>query len=119
MYSVWHGGTLNSRRDANPLVRLVKREEKWEPPGIPLRLLLLNWGRIELNHTVTCMVLKPTANGRCTSRSPACHRLWQLSFPSERTKTTTTSNIFRQFLFPPGIRYVVHLYRQKLALLVT
>ncbi|GFW37966.1 hypothetical protein TNCV_4631671 [Trichonephila clavipes] len=25
-----HGGTLNSRRAASPLVRLVEREERWE-----------------------------------------------------------------------------------------
>ncbi|GFT28120.1 uncharacterized protein TNCV_645031 [Trichonephila clavipes] len=27
-----HGGTLNSRRDASPLVRLVGGEERWEAP---------------------------------------------------------------------------------------
>ncbi|GFW75794.1 uncharacterized protein TNCV_4429771 [Trichonephila clavipes] len=28
----WHGGTLNSRRAANPLVRLVEGKERWEIP---------------------------------------------------------------------------------------
>ncbi|GFX13867.1 hypothetical protein TNCV_3421781 [Trichonephila clavipes] len=41
-----HGGTLNSRRAASRLV--------WP----------LNWGGIEQNRTVTCMVLKAKANDR-------------------------------------------------------
>ncbi|GFX05675.1 hypothetical protein TNCV_3197921 [Trichonephila clavipes] len=31
-----HGGTLNSRRSASPLVRLVEGEEMWEAPEQPL-----------------------------------------------------------------------------------
>ncbi|GFU40738.1 uncharacterized protein TNCV_3230971 [Trichonephila clavipes] len=30
-----HGGTLNSRRAASPLVRLAEGEEMWEPPDHP------------------------------------------------------------------------------------
>ncbi|GFS86101.1 hypothetical protein TNCV_1583471 [Trichonephila clavipes] len=30
-----HGGTLNSRRAASPLMRLVEGEERWEPPYPP------------------------------------------------------------------------------------
>ncbi|GFV68517.1 hypothetical protein TNCV_3129731 [Trichonephila clavipes] len=30
---LWHGDTLNSHRSANPLVRLVEGEERWEAPG--------------------------------------------------------------------------------------
>ncbi|GFX30488.1 transposable element Tcb2 transposase [Trichonephila clavipes] len=30
---LWHGGTLNSRRAASPLLWLVEGEEKWEAPG--------------------------------------------------------------------------------------
>ncbi|GFV08347.1 uncharacterized protein TNCV_327811 [Trichonephila clavipes] len=30
-----HGGTLNSRRGAGPLVWLVEGEERWEAPGHP------------------------------------------------------------------------------------
>ncbi|GFV03356.1 uncharacterized protein TNCV_4019531 [Trichonephila clavipes] len=30
-----HGGTLNNRRAASPLVRLVEWEEKWEAPDHP------------------------------------------------------------------------------------
>ncbi|GFY26634.1 uncharacterized protein TNCV_2879621 [Trichonephila clavipes] len=59
-----HGGTLNSRRAASPLVRLVEREERWEASDHPQSVLPLNWGRIEPNRTVTLMVLKATANDR-------------------------------------------------------
>ncbi|GFW46001.1 hypothetical protein TNCV_3276191 [Trichonephila clavipes] len=30
-----HGGTLNSRRAASPLMRLVEGEERWEAPDSP------------------------------------------------------------------------------------
>ncbi|GFY33178.1 uncharacterized protein TNCV_1240291 [Trichonephila clavipes] len=30
-----HGGTLNSRRAASPLVRLMEGEERWEAPDTP------------------------------------------------------------------------------------
>ncbi|GFW99804.1 uncharacterized protein TNCV_3420331 [Trichonephila clavipes] len=52
-----HGGTLNSRRVASPLVRLVEGEERWEASDHPQSVLPLNWGGIEPNRTVTCMVL--------------------------------------------------------------
>ncbi|GFV31951.1 uncharacterized protein TNCV_3839761 [Trichonephila clavipes] len=62
------GGTLNSCRAASPLVRLVEEEGRWKAPDPhPQDVLLLNWGGIELNRTVTCMVLKATANDRRTS----------------------------------------------------
>ncbi|GFV69694.1 uncharacterized protein TNCV_4508071 [Trichonephila clavipes] len=53
-----HGGTLNSRRAASPLVRLEDGEERWEAPDPPEGVLPQNWGGTELNRTVTCMVLK-------------------------------------------------------------
>ncbi|GFX11827.1 uncharacterized protein TNCV_2996121 [Trichonephila clavipes] len=59
-----HGGTLNSRRDASPLVRFVEGEERWEVPDHPQGDLPQNWGETELNRSVTCMVLKATANDR-------------------------------------------------------
>ncbi|GFT30855.1 RNase H domain-containing protein [Trichonephila clavipes] len=61
-----HGDILNSSRAASPLVRLVKGEERWEASDHPQSVLPLNWGGIEPNRTVTvtCMVLKPTANDR-------------------------------------------------------
>ncbi|GFV41978.1 uncharacterized protein TNCV_2751591 [Trichonephila clavipes] len=37
-----HGGTLNSRRAASPLVRLVEREERWEAPDHPQGVLPQN-----------------------------------------------------------------------------
>ncbi|GFY32695.1 uncharacterized protein TNCV_4638011 [Trichonephila clavipes] len=59
-----HGGTLNSCRAANPLVRLVEGEERWEAPDHPQGVLPQNWGENELNRSVTCMVLKASANDR-------------------------------------------------------
>ncbi|GFW86523.1 uncharacterized protein TNCV_4333071 [Trichonephila clavipes] len=59
-----HGGTLNSRRAASPLVRLVEGEERWEAPGHPLDVFPLNWGETKLKRSVTCMVFKATDNDR-------------------------------------------------------
>ncbi|GFU67837.1 uncharacterized protein TNCV_39851 [Trichonephila clavipes] len=59
-----HGDTLNSRRVASPLVRLVEGEEMWEIPDHPLCVLLQNLCKTELNRSVTCMVIKATANDR-------------------------------------------------------
>ncbi|GFS62225.1 uncharacterized protein TNCV_477441 [Trichonephila clavipes] len=64
-----HGGTLNSRRAASPLVRLVEGEERWEAPGHQ-GVLPLSWGGTEQNRTVTCMVLKAKANDRRKNSSP-------------------------------------------------
>ncbi|GFS83938.1 uncharacterized protein TNCV_2363681 [Trichonephila clavipes] len=60
----WHGGTLNSRRAASPLVRLVEGEERWVASYHPQSVLPLNWGAIKPNRTITCMVLKAKANDR-------------------------------------------------------
>ncbi|GFS94844.1 uncharacterized protein TNCV_4457111 [Trichonephila clavipes] len=62
--SSWRGGTLNSRRVASPLVRLVEEEEMWETSDHPQGVLPQNWGGPEQNRTVTCMVLKAKANDR-------------------------------------------------------
>ncbi|GFV99789.1 uncharacterized protein TNCV_5081491 [Trichonephila clavipes] len=59
-----HGGTLNSHRTASLLVRMVKGKESWEAPDHTQSVLPLNWGETELNSSVTCMVLKATANDR-------------------------------------------------------
>ncbi|GFT23324.1 uncharacterized protein TNCV_2016181 [Trichonephila clavipes] len=65
MYSAFTGwGSLNSRRAASPLVRMVEGEERWEATDHPQGVLPQNWGKIELNCSVTCMVLKATANDR-------------------------------------------------------
>ncbi|PRD34854.1 UNVERIFIED_CONTAM: hypothetical protein NCL1_13362 [Trichonephila clavipes] len=58
------GFTLNSRRAASPLVRLVERKYRWEASDYPQSILPLNWGRIEPNRSVTCMALKASANDR-------------------------------------------------------
>ncbi|GFY13056.1 transposable element Tc3 transposase [Trichonephila clavipes] len=47
------------RRATSLLVRLVEEEERWEVPDHPQ-----NWGGIEPNHTVTCMVLFAEENDR-------------------------------------------------------
>ncbi|GFS55117.1 uncharacterized protein TNCV_2441871 [Trichonephila clavipes] len=59
-----HGGTLNIRRAASPLVRLVEGKERREASDHPQSILPLKWGGTELNLTVTCMVLRATANDR-------------------------------------------------------
>ncbi|GFX64273.1 uncharacterized protein TNCV_1499971 [Trichonephila clavipes] len=59
-----HGGTLNSRQAASPLMWLVEGEERLEAPGNPQGFLLLNWGGIEQNRSVTCMVLIAKTNDR-------------------------------------------------------
>ncbi|GFX09014.1 uncharacterized protein TNCV_4165931 [Trichonephila clavipes] len=59
-----HGGTLNSRRAASPLMWLVEGEKRWEAFDHPQSVLLLNWGGTEPNRSVTCMVLKAAANDR-------------------------------------------------------
>ncbi|GFU86341.1 uncharacterized protein TNCV_2116941 [Trichonephila clavipes] len=59
-----HGGTLNSRRAAGPLVRLVEGEERWKASDHPQSVLPLNWGRSKPIRTVTYVVLKATANDR-------------------------------------------------------
>ncbi|GFY28403.1 uncharacterized protein TNCV_1970581 [Trichonephila clavipes] len=60
----WHGSTLNSRRAPSLLVRLVEEEERWEASDHPKSVLPLNWGGTKPNRTVSCMVLKATANDR-------------------------------------------------------
>ncbi|GFV71808.1 uncharacterized protein TNCV_4868921 [Trichonephila clavipes] len=60
----WIGDTLNNSRAASPLVRLVEMEERWEALDHPQSILLQNWGGIEPNRTVTCLVLKSMANDR-------------------------------------------------------
>ncbi|GFV91016.1 hypothetical protein TNCV_1248991 [Trichonephila clavipes] len=59
-----HGGTLNSRRAASPLVWLEEGEDRWGAPDDPQGVLPQNWGRNESNRTVTCMMLKATDNDR-------------------------------------------------------
>ncbi|GFW80059.1 uncharacterized protein TNCV_4911571 [Trichonephila clavipes] len=59
----WNGGVLNSRLAARPL-SLVEGEERWKASNHPQDILSQNWGEPELNRSVTCMVLKATANDR-------------------------------------------------------
>ncbi|GFV83401.1 uncharacterized protein TNCV_3055481 [Trichonephila clavipes] len=59
-----HGSALNSRRDASPLERTVKEQERQMAPDNPQCVLPQNWGETELNRSVTYTVLKATANDR-------------------------------------------------------
>ncbi|GFV42989.1 uncharacterized protein TNCV_2661841 [Trichonephila clavipes] len=65
-----HGGTLNSRRAANPLMWLVEGEERGKTSAHPQGFLPLDLDGTEQNRTVTCMVLKAKANERRKSSSP-------------------------------------------------
>ncbi|GFX01986.1 hypothetical protein TNCV_371751 [Trichonephila clavipes] len=65
-----HGGTLNSHQAASPLLggrggSLVAGNER--PLTFFQGVLPQNWGGTELNHTVTCMVLKAKVNDGHTS----------------------------------------------------
>ncbi|GFW15638.1 hypothetical protein TNCV_3581361 [Trichonephila clavipes] len=55
------GGTQNSRRTASPLAKLVSGTEMCYPNHLQC-ILPQNWGGTGPNRTVTCMVLKATAN---------------------------------------------------------
>ncbi|GFX55223.1 hypothetical protein TNCV_1156801 [Trichonephila clavipes] len=48
------------------LVRLVEEEQRWEAPDHPQSVLPQNWGGIEPNRTVSCIVLKTTDTDRHT-----------------------------------------------------
>ncbi|GFW08127.1 hypothetical protein TNCV_2978941 [Trichonephila clavipes] len=61
------GVTLNSRRVASPLVKLVEKEEKWEALDHLQGVLSQNWNGTDKNRAVTCMELKARANDRYTS----------------------------------------------------
>ncbi|GFX72433.1 cullin-4A [Trichonephila clavipes] len=62
-----HEGTLNRRRAASPLVRLITGDKRWETLTVPQGVLPHNLGGIELNRTVTCMARKVTVSNERTS----------------------------------------------------
>ncbi|GFT00292.1 hypothetical protein TNCV_2738521 [Trichonephila clavipes] len=57
------GYSKQPRRAASPLGRLVEEEERWKAPD-PQGVLTQNWGGIEQNRSITCMMLKAKANDR-------------------------------------------------------
>ncbi|GFU83108.1 uncharacterized protein TNCV_65771 [Trichonephila clavipes] len=59
-----YGGTLNSGRATSPLVKIGGRGREVGGPCPHQGVLPENWGETELNRSVTCMVLKTTANDR-------------------------------------------------------
>ncbi|GFW24400.1 uncharacterized protein TNCV_606461 [Trichonephila clavipes] len=67
-----HGGTLNTRRAASPLVRLVEEKERWEDPDHSHGVLPQNRGVTKQNHSVTCMVLKAKTKDWRKNLAP-CH----------------------------------------------
>ncbi|GFT36134.1 uncharacterized protein TNCV_3778471 [Trichonephila clavipes] len=62
---LWHE-TLNNRRATSPLVRFVKRKERWEIPDLSSGCLPQNWGGTNPNRIVSYMVLKVTDNNGFT-----------------------------------------------------
>ncbi|GFT16679.1 hypothetical protein TNCV_2284471 [Trichonephila clavipes] len=66
-FAAW--ATLNSHQAANPFMRLVEGEERWEALTTP-RVLSQNWGRIEPNCIVTHMVLTAMADRHKSSPLP-------------------------------------------------
>ncbi|GFX61072.1 uncharacterized protein TNCV_4117211 [Trichonephila clavipes] len=59
-----HEVTLNSHPAVSLLVRLVEGEERWESPDYPQGVFPHNWGGMEPNHTITCLVLNAKDNDR-------------------------------------------------------
>ncbi|GFX13162.1 uncharacterized protein TNCV_2989261 [Trichonephila clavipes] len=53
-----HGGTLNSRRAASPLAKLVEEEERSEALDKTQGVLPQNWDGTKKNRILTCKVLE-------------------------------------------------------------
>ncbi|GFV31761.1 uncharacterized protein TNCV_2098201 [Trichonephila clavipes] len=64
-----HEGTLNSRRSASSLGRLVEGKERWEIPDLSQGVLSQNWGGNEPKRTLSCMLLKSMTNYKHTNQS--------------------------------------------------
>ncbi|GFV82355.1 uncharacterized protein TNCV_3443451 [Trichonephila clavipes] len=64
--------TLNSRRAASPLVRLVEEQERWRTSYYPQGVILQNWGATKQNRSVTFIALKAKANDRCKNLVLSC-----------------------------------------------
>ncbi|GFW31455.1 uncharacterized protein TNCV_1288021 [Trichonephila clavipes] len=104
-----HGGTPNSRRATSPLEWLVEGEERWETSGHPQNVLPLNWGGTEPNRTVTCIVLKATANDR--RHLALCHD----EFRGPRSGLCRSDGIGNNNdnRFPHGLRQSSHPKRRR------
>ncbi|GFV88512.1 uncharacterized protein TNCV_1243251 [Trichonephila clavipes] len=86
-----HEGTVNSRRAANLLMRLVKGEEKWEISGHHQGFLSLNWGGTGQNRAITCMVLK--ADDRRKNLALSCDEFRGPRFDFVRQFAYNSSNL--------------------------
>ncbi|GFV54812.1 uncharacterized protein TNCV_3683371 [Trichonephila clavipes] len=78
------GGTLNSRRAANPVKRFVEEAQRCETPDHLQGFLSQNWGGTDLNRTVICRVIKATVNDKRTS-SPLPRRISWVSISHRQT----------------------------------
>ncbi|GFU68014.1 hypothetical protein TNCV_2823571 [Trichonephila clavipes] len=67
--TLWRGVTLNNHRATSPLVRLAEMKERWETSDHFQGIFAKNWGGTQPNRTITCLLLKATANGRRKSSS--------------------------------------------------
>ncbi|GFU65132.1 hypothetical protein TNCV_4056021 [Trichonephila clavipes] len=65
IWTLGHGGILNSHRAASSLVRMVEVEERWELPVHLQGIHPQNWDGADQNFTLTCMMIKATANDSC------------------------------------------------------
>ncbi|GFW73378.1 uncharacterized protein TNCV_2800421 [Trichonephila clavipes] len=65
--------TLNSRRTASPLFRLVEGEERWGTSDHSQGVLPQNWGGNEQSRTV---VLKAKTNNRCKNLALSCDEFY-------------------------------------------
>ncbi|GFX88302.1 uncharacterized protein TNCV_1705231 [Trichonephila clavipes] len=62
LVSLLHGDSLNSRRDASHLLRLVEGKERWGASDHLQTVLPQNWSETNPNSTVISMVFKSTDN---------------------------------------------------------
>ncbi|GFW31407.1 hypothetical protein TNCV_3416631 [Trichonephila clavipes] len=86
-----HGGTLNSRRAASPLMRLVEGEERWEAPdslGCFPSKLGWNQAKKTVLSPIWCLRLRPKTGVPLEVQpvSGSGKKNNNLSFPSRRTR---------------------------------
>ncbi|GFW95973.1 hypothetical protein TNCV_4174001 [Trichonephila clavipes] len=68
--------TLGSCQAANPVVRFVEREKRWEAPDLQKGVLPQNLREIKPNRIVPCMLLKAMDKDRRASTSLPRKLLW-------------------------------------------
>ncbi|GFT56118.1 uncharacterized protein TNCV_4957571 [Trichonephila clavipes] len=88
-----HVGTLNNRRAASHFVWLVEGEERWEASGHAQGFLPLNWGGIEQNRTVICMVLKILALSHNEFRLTRCGFVEQVALVTKISRFSSSERM--------------------------